>query len=494
MNKECDVVVIGGGGSGLTAAVRCAQKSGKRVIVLEKAGSTGGGMRMASTMRTFRSKWQKERNIKDVTDAYLRKVMQDSYWRIDKDLAREAILATGEFFDWFLEIAGSEHGDKFHVGRYVFDDENGQEGPQMGGPGGVTGGGRLFMDELTRLCGDYGVEVLTRHKATQISKEADGIKVAAEGKNGEVIIDCQSIIIASGSWINNEAVVKRICPDLHEAMKHMGTSPHTNPNYTGDAFELTKELDLMHDEANYTIRMMGPMVFSKAETLPAMADSPFSVMVNKEAGRFACEPTQPNMGVFNSGLVMMEQPEGLAYIIFDTANLEAAIADDKANPRQSFCRAIPVMPFPESAQAAREQIEAAAKKEKGIYIADTVEELANAMGLSAKSLKNTIDAYNSYCEDGFDRECFKDKKYLVPMTKAPFYGVYGMLGTDGAFGGISVNSHMQALKEDGSVMENVYVTGDFASGRFINKGGEKVQILNDMSWALASGFIAGSNA
>lgn len=110
-------------------------------------------------MRTFRSKWQEERGLPDVTDAFLRKVMSDTYWRLDPKLVGNAILATGQFFDWFCELAGGDVGEKFRVGRYVFDDESGPLGPQMGGPGGVTGGGRLFMDTLRAKCDEFGVDL-----------------------------------------------------------------------------------------------------------------------------------------------------------------------------------------------------------------------------------------------------------------------------------------------------------------------------------------------
>ena len=66
--------------------------------------------------------------------------------------------------------------------------------------------------------------------------------------------------------------------------------------------------------------------------------------------------------------------------------------------------------------------------------------------------------------------------------------------TDGAFGGVRVNPEMQAYKPDGGLVEGLYVTGDFATGRHINLGGVKRQVLNDISWALSSGFLAGTNA
>lgn len=60
-------MVLGGGGAGMVAAARAAQLSGKKVMVIEKADHVGGGMLFAVAMRTFRSKWQKNRGIPDQT-------------------------------------------------------------------------------------------------------------------------------------------------------------------------------------------------------------------------------------------------------------------------------------------------------------------------------------------------------------------------------------------------------------------------------------------
>ena len=494
IEKAYDIVVVGGGGSGLTAAVRAAQLSGKRVCVLEKAKRTGGGMIMASTMRTFRSKWQEERGLPDVTDAFLRKVMSDTYWRLDPKLVGNAILATGQFFDWFCELAGGDVGEKFRVGRYVFDDESGPLGPQMGGPGGVTGGGRLFMDTLRAKCDEFGVDVLTEHRVKDC-EVTDGkiTAILADSPAGAVRVSCGSCILSIGSWINNTAVMSELFPEFIEARKHMDPSPHTNPNYTGDGFALAEKADAMMDKKNYTLRFMGPMVFSKSGVMSNMVNAPFTLAVNTRGKRYICEPSQIRNGVFNSGLVMMEQPEGYAYILFDSNNLEAAIRDNVENPKPPAPGIFGLPPLPENMEAAAEDIRSVLGKEPGVFTADTVEELAAQMGVDPAALARTVKDYNRYCAEGFDRDCFKEREYLVPCAKAPFYAVRAKLGTDGAFGGIQVNGDMQAYRADGSLIDGLYVTGDFASGRFINMAGVKVQVLNDMSWALASGFLAGTN-
>ncbi len=493
--KQCDVVVLGGGGSGLTAAVRAAQLSGGKVIVVEKAPRTGGGMIMASTMRTFRSRWQAERGLPDVTDQYLRKVMDATYWRLDPALAANAVLATGQFFDWFCELAGRDAGSRFRVGRYVFDGEDGQLGPQLGGPGGITGSGRLFMDTLRAKCDVFGVEVLTSHRALRPELENGSVAaVIAAGPEGELRIRCRACILAVGSWINNPAVMAETFPLFLESRPAMDMSPHMNPNYTGDGFAFAEAVGAMTDRENFTLRMMGPMVFSKSGVMSYMSHCPYSLLINGEGERFLCEAPESRIGPFNAGLVMMEKTRGIAYILFDTAALENAVAENALDPQPDPNAAFGVPPMPLTMPDALADIESAMPKEPDrIFRAGTPEELAGLIGIDPQTLRGTVERYNRYCRDGFDRDCFKDPQALLPFSRAPYYAVRAKLGTDGAFGGIQVNENMQAYRADGSLIDGLYVTGDFASGRFINMTGVKVQLLNDMSWALASGFLAGTD-
>lgn len=496
MEKECNVLVVGGGGSGLVAAVRAAQLGAGKVIVLERAKRTGGGMMMASAMRTFGSKWQKERNIPDVTNEYLRGVMDSTYWRLNPALAENAIRATGQFFDWFCELADEADVNRFHEGLYVFEHGDGPIGPQLGGGGNPIGSGRVFMDTMRSNCDTFGVEVLTEHRAVRsVVENGRIVKVVAEGPDGEVTIQCDTCIIACGSWINNEEVVKRCFPEFAEAKVHMGVSPHTNPNYCGDGFKLVDGLDTEADEKNFTLRLMGPMVMIRNQTLTSMSNSSFCIAVNRNGKRFMCESSQFRMGIFNSGLVQMEQPEGLAYIIFDSNNLDAAVKDFVDHPPTGDYGVFGPPSFPLSLAEAQADIQKELDSgSKKVVSAATLAELAELLGLEPDALLAEVERYNGYCEKSFDSECFKESRYLVPLNQGPYYALKTDLGTDGAFGGVLVNEKMQALHKDGTPVDGLYVTGDFSSGRFINMGGVKVQLLNDMSWALASGFIAGTEA
>ena len=82
----------------------------------------------------------------------------------------------------------------------------------------------------------------------------------------------------------------------------------------------------------------------------------------------------------------------------------------------------------------------------------------------------------------------------MPFTGGPYYAVQGHLNHDGAFGGVRIDPETRAYRPDGSVIGNLFVPGDFASGRFINSGNVKEQVINDLSWAVSSGYTAGHAA
>lgn len=239
MKKQCDLVVIGGGGSGLIAGCRAATL-GKTVMVLEKDKRLGGGMVMASTMRTFGSQWQKERNLPDTTALYMRNRMDETYWRLDRKLAASMIQGTGQFFDWFTSIAPKEEIDKFSVGRYVFDEEDGPLGPQYGGPG--RGSGKMFVEVTSQKLQELGGKILTETVTDEIlTQDGKVVGVKAHNAEGELEISCQAVILACGAWIRNEEFVKKYYPQLAAAQPYMGESPHMNRSYTGDGLVLAEK-------------------------------------------------------------------------------------------------------------------------------------------------------------------------------------------------------------------------------------------------------------
>lgn len=570
--KTCDLVVLGGGGSGLVAAIRAAQLTGKKVIVLEKDSTAGGGAQGARTIRTFGSKWQAKRNIPDTTAEYAREKMNWMYWWLDEKLVNNCLRGTGLFFDWLCE-QGGDIEKRFTEGKYVFaHGEYDPVGPQM------AGFGKFVTDMMKEKAKTYGVEVLTKHPVVDVEVK-DGRIVAAIAKSdaGYVRVACRACVLATGSWISNKEVLKKYAPDFYQASQSVGGGQggapqaaagampggqqggqggapgappgggqgampggqggapgaaggmpggqggapggqggapggegapqgggggsnvgHTSPNYTGDGIPIAEKVGAFVDYDSFVIRPMGPLpgMGGGSTIMSAMTQTPFIVTVNRNGKRYACESVIMNLGFFDGGSVLTRQPGGISWDIFDENAIAAAfkyrkLPDNEKDPEKD----VDLVPnfkvyLPETMEEIQKDLAANASS---ITKADTLEELADKMGVDKKNFLETVKRYNEGCEKGVD-EFFKGKKFLSPITKAPFYASRGSLGTDGAFGGVRVNPEMQAYKADRTnLVEGLYVTGDFASGRHVNVRGVKWQVLNDLSWAFSSGFLAGTN-
>jgi succinate dehydrogenase/fumarate reductase flavoprotein subunit len=165
-------------------------------------------------------------------------------------------------------------------------------------------------------------------------------------------------------------------------------------------------------------------------------------------------------------------------------NLEAGVPD--LNEKVSTTK-----PY-EKQKSPEELKKIAAMSGRHVVIADTIEELADKLGIDRKTLVATVKRYNELCAKGHDDDFFKSARYMLPVEKGPFYALNYFLAMDGANGGLAINENMQVMGHDGPV-EGLYAAGDTTGSRFTNHDGERTEIVNDMTWAVASGFLAGQN-
>jgi len=292
--------------------------------------------------------------------------------------------------------------------------------------------------------------------------------------------------------------------------QYMDPSNHMNPNYTGDGIALAEKAGAFVDYESFCLRVMGPIWDLARDTgtsqvFLAMGQSPYILSVNLEGKRYSAEPVG-HIGHFSDGHVLIQQPHGQSFDVFDENTLAAQFrlgkcaqtdknADSLACYPLTYMRPVEQYLLPGTMEEVHRSInESMAKGDRYTFKANTLEELADKMGVNKKNFVETVRKYNENCEKGADTDFFKRKDSLIPLNKPPYYALLGKLMSDGAFGGVLVNPDMQAYKSDHSLVEGLYVTGDFASGRFINLGGVKRQVLNDISWAFSSGFLAGTNA
>ena len=130
---------------------------------------------------------------------------------------------------------------------------------------------------------------------------------------------------------------------------------------------------------------------------------------------------------------------------------------------------------------------------ESITQADTIEELAQKAGIDPEGLAAQVEEYNEMCEAGFDEIFEKDRHYMQPIAKAPFYCCRQNVGAYGSLGGVKINHRTQAMTQEAKVIPGLYCVGTDACNIF---GDSYPFILsgNTMGFCLNSGRIAGENA
>lgn len=529
VERNADIVVLGSGGAGLVAAARVAAISDKKVIVLEKMPYIGGGLNFASDWRIYGSKWQEKRGIPNLMNEKIRAAMDATNWQLDHELVYQAYANTGKFFDWFETLVPDA---EFVEGNYVFDiPHGGQILPFPVDERGMKSCGLFTSKALQKFCEEKGVEILTRHRAVDVEVTDGRISaVIAEDPGGIVKVTCKSVIMSTGSWISNKELMEKICPEF--ARIPLRVDAHTSRGYTGDGIPLAQKAGAYIDYGSLCLRLMGPMAMAPGNAAGAISRSAACMYVNKDGKRWINEGTVIRTdNAFGIAQVLVQQPQGVSYTIFEAEMAEKLyrqldgkplpgkaddhpqhpipIPDNYKEELELLCQPggemkvmrmsmgdMPGMPGGPEGGEPGEMPPGMPGGGQSFFFGNTLQELAEKTGIDYEGLKATVENYNRMCAEGFDREFFKMPDEMIPFGNGPFYAIKGELATDGAFGGIQIDKDTRAYADPvkKTVVPGLYVPGDFSASRFLNYNGVKVQVINDLAWAVSSGFSAANAA
>jgi fumarate reductase flavoprotein subunit len=133
------------------------------------------------------------------------------------------------------------------------------------------------------------------------------------------------------------------------------------------------------------------------------------------------------------------------------------------------------------------------KKNPCIFVADTIDELADKMGIDRPVFKKTVEEYNRFCEKGHDDQFAKDPEYLRPVKTPRFYAFKCYTNFLGTLGGIKINEKTEVLDRNEKVIPGLYAVGNDAGGLY----GDSYDVIASgasSGFALNSGRISGENA
>ena len=492
-NLKTELVIIGGGGAGLAAALAAAENGCKNIIVLEKAGSATGSTGMAHDIFGAESPVQKRLGVDAPKDELFKIAMEWAHWtKINPRIVRTFIDKSGDTIGWLENMGLSFELIQYYPNQVPLVRHS------------VKGHGHALMKTLRDNCEKMGVKILTLTPAKKILRNGKGkiSAVAAQSKQGEFTVAAKSVVVATGGYGNNREMLKKYCPYFHDTITYDGP-----PSNTGDGIMMATEIGAATAGLG-AMNLHGPFIRPKSDshamkmdaegfdgtpiriTLWFLAWEPEMLWVNKNGRRFVDEGYQ--LAFFAFGNAVALQPDGITYTLFDTATLRKIEKEGLIRPgaasRANWLPVSAATPLPGLEREIQKQAAAGELK-----IAGSFNEIAGWMGADPAVLKATIDEYNAACDDRHDGLFAKDRRYLLPLRTPPFYAVKGHLGLCDAYGGIKINEKMEALDARDNPIPGLYAAGSTA-GCWESESYCYRLTGHLVGFALNSGRIAGENA
>jgi fumarate reductase flavoprotein subunit len=303
-----------------------------------------------------------------------------------------------------------------------------------------------------------------------------GVKAHDKQNEKDIFVKAKAVVLATGGLIGNHAMFEYYTPPEKRKFvaKYAGM-----PSAEGDGIRMAQgigafveemgEFDIWDGGCIDPHYANGPRAVYNAATQLGRQKS---LQVNKLAKRFTDEGRYSGNCYTYNGFQRVYQLDATTFTLFDTNCISREDLMAKFDPMA--CEE-PVPWFDEDFE--RQLAEGIIMK------ADSLDELAGLMGVDAAALKETVDRYNSMCDKGEDTDMGKQPKYLVPIKTAPFYtvkdvgGIYWHHG-----GGMVYNESLQVVDRNWQPIGGLYCAGQ--NGRAL------CQIAN----AAGSGFLAGENA
>jgi tricarballylate dehydrogenase len=483
--QAADVVVVGAGAAGLSAAVAAAER-GARVVVLEAGAAAVAGGNTRWSVGISRVAHGDRQGLEALLEpgtlpadvfvpaydaaAFVRDVQTVARGEADVILAQTVAAASLDLLTWWRA-----HGVRYDVAPFRFGRHRAGDAPGLPSGAGlmVSGGGARLLEVLSTAAGAGGVDILPAHRVTEIARrDGGGFAVHVTGAGGALRIDAPALVLACGGFAGSPAARARyLGPDWDLAKSRASTAT------TGVLLEQMLELG-----AQAAGQWSGAHAVATAPEGPARPDAragdrygryayPYGITVDADGHRFFDEGAGPkNLTYSTIGAAIHARPGHRAFQIFDRRG--AGLLE----PRY--------------------------ESSAGVEAA-SIDALAEALDIPADPLKRTVRDFNAACPDpdGFDPHDLDGLRaspagqpvksnWALPITEGPFVAYPVVPSVTFMFAGLKIDGNARILDTEGAPIPGAWACGDAVGGLAVHGLPAGTGMVSAGVW----GRIAGTEA
>ena len=450
--RDFDVVVVGAGGGGMTAAIRASQL-GLSTVILEKRSVTGGTTLFTEGLFAINSHIQKEngKNPPDLGYDLFTIAMDYHHWYADGALFRKYIDESGKNIDWLESVGVEFRGtgtmcaneyNTWHQYKY----EEGQIS------------GRTYVDNLTKAVTENGATLVLGSEGVNILQAEDGTVTGIIAKEEDKYIQynaAKGVILATGGYAD--------CPDL---IREFGKNPdRIDPmgagGRNGFGIYAARQAGGALAPSPGCLMFYGgciPGIMYGTHLYCASAFQPY-FWINQDCNRFVNEYYAERNFCFSGNAQSMQDR---VISIVTQAQMDKMYESGGTFGCGEYIHA--GEPLTELWKQFDQQKEAGNPSVHGPL--ETLDDVAAELKLDADALKASIEKYNGFCAEGVDREFSKAAEYLFPLEDGPWYAFELKTGIFASVGGMKINTDAQVLDANKHPIPHLYAVGNDAGGLY----------------------------
>lgn len=410
----CDLVVAGAGAAGLSAAYEAAT-AGAKVLVVEKQAIPGGSTaRSGGSILAAGTKLQASLGVEDSPEAFAQFLIARGEGHVNEEKLTLIAKNSSSTIDWLTSL-GVTFAPELQSLHPTLVPSRGHSAKDHAGI--ASGAGGEITSILYRSCVDAGVTFLFEAPATRLTTENGAVTgLIAEKRDGSQVTVCaKGVILATGGFDKNPEYTAKYTPF---AAASYSTVPNGN---VGDGLRMAEEVGAQIVAGGGAVTLYMDFFTGSGES------GGLYVLGNGE--RFMDESSF----WFVRTKTMMDLQQKVMFYITDETTDAKGIYDKVAGAGK-------------------------------IYTADSIEALAQQIGMDPATLSATVERYNAQCAQGVDKDFGKPAEKLVPVSGSKFYAIPFGPTSSGTFGGPITDLSGHVLTSDGTAIKGLYAAGEVSNG------------------------------